>query len=1303
MKEICFPSMGIEEQRLLAFNKLRESNASVVTEGLVVVGARTFKLRSVLHDTGASDNNYIDPAIASKLKPILLPGQIRHIKGGVMLGDGVTQRKIEEELVLMVRFWDPGGLAHQAELVFQVFKTGHDMIVGYPAIVDHFLDLMIALLRDGKAQREAVKLVDSFSFLLDVGDRAPVPSDLVPAWSQPLDPAEEESDIYEPVQFESALYFLSVSHEEAYNDFLKLLDTHIAPEFAEAVNVKLLLCKKYLKVWIPDNWEGIKGIPPLELRWIESALVGVRNVPKPRPINPRLFENASKEFERLRRYHYVPSTSPIASPLVIAPKATSPYIRFCGDYNKVNKVIETHHGFIPVVEHEIQKIKGFKIFLDIDMANAFHQFLLGPVTSERLSIVTPWGQYKPVFMPEGVAPASIVLQDVMREIFSDYSDWAVIIFDNILLLAKDYEDAYSKLDLFLARCLERNIVLKMAKSFLGFKEVKFFGYNIRFDSYELGEDRKEIIERIPFPRTVKDTQSFLGVGIFFQRFVPSYATVVAPLYEMTKQNFDWDKNSWKIDYEAIFEEAKRTIVASMRLYFPDYSLRWLVRTDASLFGVGGVLMQIFIGADGVEILQPIAFVSKKFSESAAKWATIQQECYGIYYTLHKLQFYLRGKFFELETDHANLQWMEASENPLIVRMRVFVQGLVQVIRHISGSQNKVADFLSRTEFKVSQEINMLNRLFYSDQLIEVQRLLEFHNIEDCRARVLSLLQLATFKEQITDHSEAVEKINATCKAVHNARVGHMGARRTWKMLNEEFPGHGISFAVVEDFIMSCPVCQKDRLRMANTIKPIYRTIKQEHLRRAIGIDNVSITPADEDRNCGATIIVNLFSGLVDIFPYTVLNAENTSIAIFQYICNHGLVDEIHSDPGSDLTSGLIEKLGKYLGLKHVFSLVDRHESNGVERVIQEVLRHLKALVYEERLISKWSKSTVLPIVKYILNNSSLSERGGYTANQLTYGTADQSYYLLRKLVESEDNKSSWPELIRELDENLAMVREISLKYQKKLVTERSGVSDAYPNSFQKGDFITQIIRGMREAKLLPRYRGPFEVMKQIKNDIECKHLATGEYVTLDVEKVQLFAGTREEALEAANWDADQFKVQEIRAHKGEPEFRKSMEFLVLFSDGDELWISFSTSANNISKTVAYEMYCRSKPELYILVLTEAQARKHISEINKRNITTLQPGDIFYLDLRAYGSEWYQSLKLPEADFSIYVTECYVETWGSHHKSLEIKDKTLGKEFIFKNYDIVSYAYRRNLENGEILIDEDLLRRYPQIKRRRAAS
>jgi hypothetical protein len=109
------------------------------------------------------------------------------------------------------------------------------------------------------------------------------------------------------------------------------------------------------------------------------------------------------------------------------------------------------------------------------MTNAFHQMKSAEKTSERLSVVTPWGQFRPLFMPEGVAPASILLQDVMRSIFSDFAEWAIIIFDNILLLANDFHDAYNKLDMFLDRCGERNIVLQMSKSYLGFQEVKFLG------------------------------------------------------------------------------------------------------------------------------------------------------------------------------------------------------------------------------------------------------------------------------------------------------------------------------------------------------------------------------------------------------------------------------------------------------------------------------------------------------------------------------------------------------------------------------------------------------------------------------------------------------------------------------------------------------------------------------------------------------------------------------------------------------------------------------------------------------------
>ena len=165
---------------------------------------------------------------------------------------------------------------------------------------------------------------------------------------------------------------------------------------------------------------------------------------------------------------YVPSTSPIASCLVIAPKATSPFIRFCDDYVSINKYIATGHYPIPHVQRSLEKIMQYSVFLDFDLVNSFHQFRLAELTSQRLSIQTPWGQVQPLFMPEGIGPASGILQKHASQIFEDFADWSIAIFDNLLVMAYDYDDAYRKCELILDRCIARNVYLKFSKTWLGF-------------------------------------------------------------------------------------------------------------------------------------------------------------------------------------------------------------------------------------------------------------------------------------------------------------------------------------------------------------------------------------------------------------------------------------------------------------------------------------------------------------------------------------------------------------------------------------------------------------------------------------------------------------------------------------------------------------------------------------------------------------------------------------------------------------------------------------------------------------------
>ena len=65
-------------------------------------------------------------------------------------------------------------------------------------------------------------------------------------------------------------------------------------------------------------------------------------------------------------------------------------------------------------------------------------------------------------MPEGCSPAQGILMTVMKEIFEDYEEWMIVIFDNMLILAHDYDDACDKLKLVLDREYERGLVLKRA-------------------------------------------------------------------------------------------------------------------------------------------------------------------------------------------------------------------------------------------------------------------------------------------------------------------------------------------------------------------------------------------------------------------------------------------------------------------------------------------------------------------------------------------------------------------------------------------------------------------------------------------------------------------------------------------------------------------------------------------------------------------------------------------------------------------------------------------------------------------------
>ncbi len=1228
----------------------------VIREGNVLFNDEVYHLPKVTLDTGASSGNYIGKAVIEQFDDAV----IQPCSHRVRLGDGKTSLEVTEECVVSIQLYDDGGkLCEPIQTRFYVVNTlGDEAIVGLPDLLGNYFSYFVRVLTEAVESKKNDSISTGSLLAIDKVNElvldyvVPETGKILNPWSQQAETCPEEEETPDPLSFnEDILHFMEMSVEESRNEYFALLPSHISEEMKQQCPeiFELLQSEDAQEIFAPSTWEGMK-VPEAVL--VIVGTLPARLSPKARPIRPELYEQAKTEFTRLLKYFYVPSDSPIASALVIASKATAPFIRLCGDYRPVNIFISIPQDFIPIVQYELIKAAQFKVYVDLDMANSFHQIPLSEEFSKLLSVKTPWGLFRPKFLPEGVGPASGLLQNIVRDIFSDFLEWTIVIFDNFLVLANDYRDAYEKLKKILCRCREKGIVLKLKKSWIGVTKVTFFGYEVTYGRWKLSDSRKEAIAAIPFPTSTKEMQRFLGAALFFHHHVANYSEWSAKLYEMIHTNFNWEPTTWSYDYVGHFEKFKQAIQNAAELYFPDYSLQWILRCDASEYAVGAVLYQEKHTEDGDIIHQPIAFASKRFSKPAQKWDTYKREAYALYYAVVAFGYYLKLKPFIVQTDHRNLQFIEMSQSPIVVRWRALLQSYPFVIQHIPGNENKVADYLSRIGTK---DQDAVLRVIEDDEL----------------------------------------SFEAIMQSVHGGRSLHFGAAETWRRAKEQYPTAHIAIEAVRNYVKECPLCQKMRDTGIRGLKEQTLSLKPLQYRRVVGIDHVTVTPADIHGNTCVVLIVEQFSHFPQAYPRKEYTAEGAATSLFKHLCTFGLFDLLTSDPSSAFMSEVIDHLNKWLGVSHKVSLVGRHESNGCEGSGKQFLRHLKTLVFDERLVNKWSDDTVLPLINFQLCSFPTSETGGYTPFQLKYGTEDASYF---RLPESLEPGNSMNDFITKLDENLKITREISLQLQQKIVEERKA-SDGPAVSYECGDLVLWNPRekpsDYLHAKLSPNWLGPYEVVKQNKNDVTCIHIVSKKQFVLHVGRLKPFIGSYEDALRVAKLDQNQFHIISFNYYTGNPHMRQSMTFNVTFED-EILNMPYNS---DLADSVQFDEYVNSIPALFPLRCSAVESKKAISAMNKLAIVDVSPRDKKYLNLRFFDGtdrSWFDSLNLPEVSKTYVVPISFVKWNNKNHRAIQAFCRVFNCNIVLTFYDVFAYVISDVIVESMVVVDEGMRTLYPQM-------
>ena len=213
------------------------------------------------------------------------------------------------------------------------------------------------------------------------------------------------------------------------------------------------------------------------------------------------------------------------------------------------------------------------------------------------------------------------------------------------------------------------------------------------------------IAEMAHPANYMEVWCFLGMTGFFRRFIKNYARIAKPLNDIL------EGEASKLKSEAVtlppdaldaFEKLKMCCMTAPVLAFVDFEKEFQLETDASSEGLGAILSQK--QPDGK--WHPIAFRSCELKGGDSKYHSSKLEFLALKWAItEQFQEYLQYRPFTMLMDNNPLTYILTTPN-LDALGHCWVAALAgynMTIKYLKGSDNKVADALSRIEARLDPD------------------------------------------------------------------------------------------------------------------------------------------------------------------------------------------------------------------------------------------------------------------------------------------------------------------------------------------------------------------------------------------------------------------------------------------------------------------------------------------------------------------------------------------------------------------------------------------------------------------------
>ena len=245
-----------------------------------------------------------------------------------------------------------------------------------------------------------------------------------------------------------------------------------------------------------------------------------------------------------------------------------------------------------------------------------------------------------VTLPFGLCNAPSTFERLVENVLSGLTYQLCLVYlDDIIVFGSSFEQKLENLNLVFLRMRKANLKLNPDKCDLFKTKVKFLGHIVSSQGISTDPEKVKAIKDWPQPSCIKQVRSFLGICSYYRKFIANFSHLARPLNKLLEKDTPF---KWTDECTQAFEILKQKLIEAPILGYPQNGDQFILDTDASNFGIGGVLSQVQNGQERV-----IGYYSKSLNKAERSYCVTRKELLALVMSVRHFHCYLYGRPFKL--------------------------------------------------------------------------------------------------------------------------------------------------------------------------------------------------------------------------------------------------------------------------------------------------------------------------------------------------------------------------------------------------------------------------------------------------------------------------------------------------------------------------------------------------------------------------------------------------------------------------------------------------------------------------------